>query len=163
MDISMPVMDGIEATKKALEKYPDLPILALSMFGDEEYYYKMVHAGVKGFVLKESGSEELSDAIREITSGNNYFSQELLRKIIINIGNSKLESQVRTPTNTLTKRESEILRLICQGMSNMEIANMLHLSQRTVEGHKANLLKKTSTKNTVNLIMFAIKNNLVEV
>ena len=161
IDINMPVMDGLEATKLAMEKFPDLNILALSMHGDEEYYFKMISAGAKGFVLKESDSSELKEAINDILSGKNYFSQELLRNIIFKINKKKIDS--KNLNDNFTKRELEVLNLICQGLSNDEIADKLHLSHRTIEGHKTNLLKKANVKNTVNLIMYAIKNELVEI
>jgi DNA-binding NarL/FixJ family response regulator len=157
MDISMPIMDGVEATTMAIKKYPEAKIIALSMFGDQDYYYKMIHAGVKGFVLKETGSDELEQAIVEVINGNNYFSQELLRNVIFTIGKEKGKNDVR-----FSDREIEVWTLICKGMSNSEIADELHLSQRTVEGHRANLIKKTDTKNTVGLVMYAIKNEVIK-
>jgi len=164
MDINMPLVDGIEATRRAIEKYPDMMIIALSMFGDEEYYYKMIDAGVKGFVLKESDSEELEKAIEAVIEGGTYFSQELLRSIIANFGFHK-ETKLKQESNQvkLSTREIEILRHICNGLSNAEIAELLFISQRTVERHRANLLTKTNTKNSISLVMFAIKNNLIEV
>lgn len=161
MDISMPEMNGAETTKKALEIKPGLKILTLSMHNEEEYYYKMIHAGVKGFLLKDSKSNELKEAVLKVASGENYFSQELLRNIIFNLAEDK--SQPKKVKLTFTNRESEVLKCICEGFSNFEIAERLHVSQRTVEGHRASLLKKTDSKNTANLIMFAIKNNLVEI
>jgi DNA-binding NarL/FixJ family response regulator len=164
MDISMPELDGVQATKKALQKYPDLKIIALSMFGDEEYYYKMIHAGVKGFVLKESGSNELEVAINLILDNQNFFSEELLRNIIFNIGKEKNTPVVIQDENSpISKRELEVLQLICSGLSTVEIGIKLNISKRTVEGHKSSLIAKTSTRNSVNLIMYAIKNNLVEI
>ena len=160
MDISMPVMNGIEATEKAIENYPDLKIIVLSMFGEQEYYYRMISAGVKGFVLKQSGKHELEKAIKEVLNGGNYFSQELLCKIITNFNNKN----VLTSNNTivkLTDRESEILQLVCNGMTNAEIADKLFLSQKTIEGHKTRLMQKTNTKNTAGLVMFAIKTGIV--
>jgi len=85
MDISMPGMDGIEATKLALNKYPNLKIITLSMFGDQEYYYKMIHAGVHGFLLKNCNGTDLFDAIEKVMAGNNYFSTELLQSIILDM------------------------------------------------------------------------------
>ncbi|MCP4311684.1 MAG: response regulator transcription factor [Bacteroidetes bacterium] len=164
MDISMPNMNGIDATSKALEKYPDLKIVALSMFGDEEYYYKMIQAGVRGFLLKESGKDELETAIWEVLKGENYFSQKLLTNIILNLDKPST-GPARRPGETikLTRRELEILNLICTGLSNAEIADKLFLSLRTVEGHKSKLINKTGVKNSISLVMYAIKNKLVEV
>lgn len=163
MDISMPEMNGIEATQKVLNLVPNMKIIALSMFGDEEYYYKMIHSGVKGFVLKESGSKELEDAIREVYAGGNFFSQELLRNIIVNISDKSAKKLEEDKKNSFTKREIEILELICTGMSNKEIAEELTISLRTVETHKSNLLQKTDSKNTISLVMHAIKKGIVSI
>jgi DNA-binding NarL/FixJ family response regulator len=160
MDISMPVMNGHIATVEAIKKYPDLKILVLSMFGDEKYYYQMIDAGVKGFILKSSGKEELINAIKLVAQGNSYFSNELLRNIIINFGKKEV---TETKTEKLTNREFEILNLMCAGMSANEIANELNLSKKTVEGHRTNLFIKTQTKNSVALVIYAIKNRLVEI
>lgn len=164
MDISMPEMNGIEASQKLTEKNPSLKIIALSMFGDEEYYYKMIHSGVKGFVLKESGSKELVEAISEVYSGQNYFSQELLRNIIVGFGEKHtIKNNKKQEEISFSKRELEIIQQICQGLSNKEIANELHISLRTVESHKSKLLQKTGSKNSIGLVMYAIKNNIISV
>lgn len=159
MDIGMPVMDGIEATEKTSAEYPGINVIALSMFSDQEYYHKMVAAGVKGFLIKEAGIDELEKAIKSIHQGNAYFSQELLRNIIVNISNPKVTS--RDPFQ-LTRREEEVLQMICKGLTTKEISDMLFISQKTVEGHKTNLLSKTNSKNTINLMLYAFKNKLVE-
>ncbi len=164
MDISMPELDGVQATRQAIEKYPNIKILVISMYCDEEYYYQMIQAGVMGFVLKESGKNELENAITAILSGENYFSQKLLKEIIVNI-NSPLKSKKSqgTPDNNLTKRELEVLQCIVEGLSNSQIAEKLFISIRTVEGHKSNLINKTGVKNTISLVMYALKHKLVEV
>jgi DNA-binding NarL/FixJ family response regulator len=162
MDIAMPEMDGIEATKEILKKLPDLKIIALTMFGDEEYYFKMVHAGARGFVLKKSGINELEKAIIAVADGENYFSNELLRNIIVNITDNKIRKAISdTPVN-LTKKQLEVLQQICNGLTKKEIAEKLHISPKTVEGHRNNLLAKTGSKNTVSMVMYAIKNKLIE-
>ncbi len=161
MDINMPEMDGEEATAKALEIFPDLNVITLSMFNDTDYYHKMVAAGVKGFLMKEAGVIELSKAIRTVVAGGSYFSQELLQNIIIHITNRKVRGS-RQKIIDLTRREEEVLELICKGLDNKEIADRLFISQKTVEGHKTNLMTKTNTKNAINLMLFAIKNNLIE-
>jgi len=161
MDINMPVMDGKETTVKALELCPELNIITLSMFSDAEYYHNMVAVGVKGFLMKEAGVVELSKAIRMVVQGGTYFSQQLLQNIIMDISNPKIRGS-RQKIIDLTKREEEVLQLICKGFDNREISDKLFISQKTVEGHKTNLMSKTNTKNAINLMLFAIKNNLIE-
>jgi DNA-binding NarL/FixJ family response regulator len=161
MDIDMPVMDGSEATQRAIEKYPDLNILALSMFGEENYYYKMVKAGVKGFLLKSCDIKELENAIKEVSSGESYFSNELLIRIINEFG--KKPTITDQQSSKLTEREIEVMKLICDGLTNEEIGNNLHISPKTVKGHRANLLEKTESKNTPSMVIYAIKNKLIEI
>jgi DNA-binding NarL/FixJ family response regulator len=157
MDISMPVMDGVEAAKKAMEKYPELKILTLSSFGDEKYYYKMVEAGVKGFVLKNSGLSELELAIKEVANGGNWFSNELLQKVIINISKSS------TKEAEFSDRETEILKFVCDGLTNDQIAEKIHLSPDTIKWHRNNLLSKTGCNNSAALIIYAIKKKIIEI
>lgn len=159
MDINMPEMDGIEATRRGVRICPDLKVIALSMYGEEEYYYKMVDAGAKGFLLKDSDISEVKEAILTVTKGGSYFSQELLYHVIQKIKHRESE----TKSANLSKREKEILLKICEGLSNQEIAENLFISKRTVDKHRANLLGKTNSKNTASLILFAIKNKLIEI
>jgi DNA-binding NarL/FixJ family response regulator len=159
MDINMPEMDGIEATKKGLNISPEINIIALSMYGEEEYYYKMVDAGAKGFLLKDSDISEVKEAIVTVKKGGSYFSQELLYHVIQKIKHREHESK----SANLSKREKEILFKICEGLSNQEIAETLFISKRTVDKHRANLLGKTNSKNTASLILFAIRNKLIEI
>jgi DNA-binding NarL/FixJ family response regulator len=164
MDIAMPEMDGIESTRKALERKPDLKIIVLSILGDEEYYSRMIEAGAKGFVSKEAKSAELINAIHEVADHGTFFSQELLRKIIFNQNRKqKRESKVYSIVNEFSERELQVLALLCQGMTNSEIGQKLFLSTRTIEGHRAHLLRKTGTKNTVGLIMFALQHEIIKV
>lgn len=159
MDINMPEMDGIEATRKGIKLCPNIDIIALSMYGEEEYYYKMVDAGAKGFLVKDSDISEVKEAILTIRKGGSYFSQELLYHVIQKIKHRELESK----SANLSKREKEILFKICEGLSNQEIAETLFISKRTVDKHRANLLGKTNSKNTASLILFAIRNKLIEI
>lgn len=162
MDISMPEMDGIEATEKALLKYPDLKVITLSSYNDHIYYYKMIKAGVQGFVLKMSGQEELEKAINNVYKGENYFPQDILKNLIFKISNKGLNSILNDKIE-LSKREIEVLQLICLGYTNNEIGERLYISPKTVDNHRTNLLSKTNTKNTAHLVMFAFKNHLVEI
>ena len=159
MDINMPEMNGIEATREALKKHPDLKVIVLSMHGEEEYYDQMLDAGVKGFLLKNSDADELISAIEAVIAGKSYFSQELL----VDILDQKRLQKLKTETVKLSQRELEVLKLICDGYSNAEIAEELFISQRTVDRHRSNLLSKTACKNSTSLVMYAVKNKIVEI
>lgn len=162
MDIEMPGMNGIETTELALRLKPDLKIIVLSMYGDEQYYYKMVDIGVKGFVLKNSGIEKVISAIHQVAEGENYFSEELLVNILNNIRSGAKIEQIALDVE-ISEREMEILYHVCLGLSNQEIADKLFISKRTVDKHRANLLSKTGCRNTAALVMYAIKNKMVQV
>jgi len=160
IDIQMPLMNGIEATRLALEEYPDLKIVALTMFDDEEYVQSMIDAGAKGFLLKNITRDVLDQALQAIQSGKNYYSPELW-----DFFTRKMAHEPRRDEDVVqfTRREKEILQLICDGMANKEIADKLFISERTVIGHKSNLLAKTNCKSSVGLLSYAIRNKLVEI
>ncbi|NOQ25353.1 MAG: response regulator [Bacteroidales bacterium] len=162
MDIEMPKINGIEASVLAIAKLPKLKIIVLSSYGDEVYYSDMIKAGVLGFVLKKAGINELEKAIETVFNGGNFFSQDLLQKAVCMRANINNE-----PFNKLgiklSKRENEVLMLISKGYSNIEISEKLFISPSTVNNHRSNLLSKTNTKNTASLLMFAIKNHILEI
>jgi len=160
LDIEMPEMNGITAAQEALKRFPDLKIITLSMYGDEDYYYKMMDAGVVGFLLKDSDIDEVQSALCAAVEGRSYFSQELLQNLITQL---TLSNDQHSDQADLTERETEIVNLICQGLSNIEIGEKLFLSKRTVEKHRANILEKTQCRNTASLVMYAIKNRIVKV
>jgi DNA-binding NarL/FixJ family response regulator len=159
MDIDMPYMDGMESTQKAIEIMPHLKVIALTMFSDEEYYYKMIELGVKGFILKTTGISEVEKAIHDVMAGDSYFSNELLRKIIQRMG--KGTTPKSSDSKELTARELEVLNYICEGLNTDEIADKLNISSKTVKSHRASLLEKTGSKNTPSLILHAIKNKII--
>jgi DNA-binding NarL/FixJ family response regulator len=161
-DIDMPIMDGVETTTLALTFKPDIKIIALTMYNDKKFYYKMVTAGAKGFILKQSSSRELELAIREVYKGDNYFSAELLRTVIVEM--QGIENEIvkeKKELLKLTERETQIMQLLCQGLSNQEIADKLFVSLRTIETSKYRLMQKTNTNNNASLIIWAIKNKIV--
>ncbi|MFI3263221.1 MAG: response regulator transcription factor [Rikenellaceae bacterium] len=162
LDISMPEMDGIEAATLALKRYPQLQIVTLSMYGEEDYYFKMMSIGVKGFLLKNSEISEVLEALKAVCNGGNHFSTELLTNLRISLRETKHLNNYNI-LSEISEREKEILVLICKGMSNIEIADKLFISKRTVDKHRANILAKTSCKNTANLVVYAIKNHIVEI
>jgi DNA-binding NarL/FixJ family response regulator len=156
MDIKMPVMDGLEATQKVTKAYPDIKIIALSMHEEIGYFNSMIDAGAVGFLLKKTNKDELKNAVEAVMNDENYFSEEFLN----NINKNNLPN--RKSNIKLSGRETEVLELICKGLSNFEISQQLGLSQRTVDGHKARLFEKTGAKNAPSLVMFAVKNGLVK-
>ncbi|MCL2328404.1 MAG: response regulator transcription factor [Bacteroidetes bacterium] len=155
LDINMPEMNGYEAAKAILKNNPHQHILIISVSDSETYYKDFVNLGVRGYLLKDSSKHELLTAMQKISSGDTYFSQSLLLNII--------KSKDSVKTSLLTKREKEVLQLICYGNSNADIGEKLHISQRTVERHRANLLKKTKTPNSIKMVLWAIQNGLVTV
>jgi len=159
LDIEMPVLNGIEAARIILKKNPEQKIIVLSMYSDEQYYVPMIELGVSGFLQKNIDFADVKAAIKEVLEGNNYFSPEILKGIVLNL-NSKKD---RKNCEVLTKREVEILLLICKGFSNSEIAEKLFISKRTVDKHRENLLLKTEAKNTAGLVVFAIKKEIFTV
>ena len=156
MDIAMPTLSGDKATAMALERNPDLKIICLSMFGDEKYYSRMVEAGAKGFLLKDSSIDEVFAAIKAVMNNEEYICSEVMQALS---GAMRRNEE----TEVLSEREMDVLLGICRGLSTQEIADQLFLSKRTVDSHRANILEKTGSKNTASLVVYAIKNNLVEI
>lgn len=157
MDINMPVLSGIEATKISKKNYPDIKIIALSMHTDFEYYSQITNAGVDGFITKDTSKEELKTAILKVLNNENFFSQKLLQKIIGGV-NSRGEV-----VNIFSKRETEVLQLICKGFSTQEISEKLFISNRTVERHKENMLSKSNCTNSICLLIYSIKNKIIDI
>jgi len=156
MDIQMPEMDGIEATEKALQFNPSLKILVLSMFGEEEYIFSMVDKGIYGFILKNSDVTDFKKAITRVSDGQHYYSEEVMQVLV-----KKVRGYDTMDKITFTHKENEVLRLLCKGLSNAEIAEKIFISTRTVEGYRNKLLQKTGTSNVLNLVIFALRNKLV--
>ncbi len=158
MDIKMPGLDGVETTRAVLKDHPDISIVALSMFGDEIYLENMINAGAKGFILKNTNAKDLKRAVETIANGQLYYSEEFIpyftRKYI--------SKEPQTEKALLSDRELEVLSLIGKGLTNQEIADALFISVKTVANHRANLISKTGSKNTVTLLSYAIKNKLID-
>ncbi len=163
MDIDMPVMGGIEATQKALAKYPDLKIIVLTTFHDEEYLDQMMLAGVNGYMLKRSTMHEFDTALQRVYAGGNYFSDEIVSILTRNLTRSRTDAAKEKEIPKITPRETEIFNLICKGFNNEQIGEIIHLSPKTVEKHKSSLFQKTNTKNTVNLIIYGLKHELIRI
>ena len=160
VDINMPGLNGMELTKKIKEYYPGLPVIALSMHDDATHIMEMIEAGATGYLLKNVNDTELLGAIRAVSMGKMYFSQEVSDTITAYAVN-KQRKQEQAEEVKLTDRELEILKLISEEMSNAQIAAALFISERTVETHRKNMLRKTNNKTIVGLLKYALERNLI--
>jgi DNA-binding NarL/FixJ family response regulator len=160
VDINMPGLAGPELTEKIKEFYPSIAVIALSMYDDTGHIMEMIDAGVSGYLLKNANDKELLDAIRLVNEGKMYFSSEVSEKITaMALSRQKKQNEPEEPK--LTERELEILKLIAQEYSNAQIADTLFISERTVETHRKNMLRKTGNKTVVGLIKYAMERHLI--
>jgi len=164
-DLSMPDMSGIELTERITKLFPEIKVLILSMFNNEEYIVSAIQAGAKGYLPKQDSTTEiLLEAIRTIANGEEFYSPSIskivLKSYIKNVKNTSVGDAAKK--HQLTAREKEILKLYVEGFTNNEIAEKLNLSVFTVKTHKNNIMQKYSFKSTVEMIKFALRNNIVE-
>ena len=155
MDIDMPGVNGIEATKTINKNHPNIKILALSMHDEEVYITSMIDAGATGYILKQADVYEISQAIESTALGKKFYSNEVSITII-----NSLHKKSQDKGNELSVREMEILSLIAAGLTNKEVGEKLFISARTVESHRRNILDKLDFKNTAEMIRYAIENNI---
>jgi DNA-binding NarL/FixJ family response regulator len=160
VDINMPGMAGDVLTQKIKEFYPSIAVITLSMHDDAGHIMEMIEAGVSGYLLKNVNDKELIDAVRLVAQGKMYFSSEVSEKITsMVVSQQKRLDQPEEPK--LTERELEILKLVSQEYSNAQIADALFISERTVETHRKNMLRKTGNKTVVGLIKYAMERHLI--
>lgn len=162
MDINMPEMNGIEATEKIKEAFPEVKVLALTMMDEDQHIRQMIEAGASGYILKSSDKIELVEAITSILDGQHYFSDDATQSVMMDLVRGTTENKKSDPAS-LTDREKEVLELIVEQNTNQEIADKLYISTRTVDAHRRNLLQKTGAKNTAGLVTYAIKHDLVDI
>jgi two-component system response regulator DegU len=156
MDIQMPVMDGIKATKLVSVLYPEVKIIVITMHENEQMACHLLENGASGFLAKNTDIEIVIHAIFEVMKRGYYMSEEISQALL-----KARKKIIAFDDNKLSDREIEIVKLICKQQSNAEIAEELDLSPRTVETHKKNILKKTQSKNTAGIVLYAINNNLI--
>jgi DNA-binding NarL/FixJ family response regulator len=162
IDIKLPGKNGFEVTNLVKTNFKHINILALSMMDDEDYVIKMIEAGALGYLLKNSGKEELLTAIKKVASGNFYLSHEISKSILKKF--SELKNEMENPKLDIdfSEREMEILYHISEGKTNNEIADLVCISRRTVESYRKNLIEKTNTNNTASLIKFVFTNGILK-
>jgi len=160
MDISLPEMNGLDAARHLKEHHPDIRIIILSMHKDEEYVMECLNQDIMGYVVKDSVADEIRQAIDKVHAGQKYFSKEVIN-LALNAHKKIKTRQKEIDEINLTKREREVLALIADGKINNEIADMLFISERTVEAHRANIMKKMEARNTAELVRKAIAKNLL--
>ena len=161
-DIKMPVMDGIEATKKIAALYPDKGVIGLSMYDDDELIIEMLEAGAKGYLIKNAGKDQIIEAIKTVYNDEPYYCRTTSNKLTQMIAKSRFNPYKKTEKAEFSEREKEIIDCICDEMTNKEIGDKLFISVRTVEGHRLKILEKMNVKNTVGLVVYAIKNGIVK-
>ena len=161
MDLSMPRMHGFEAIKEIKRQSPDVKIIALTVHKTEEYILATLQAGADGYVLKDATHSELVMAIRHVLTGKRYLSPGISEKVIEGYLEGKETLKTRSAWDTLTRREREILKLIAEGYKNKEVGDHLCISLKTVEKHRANLMKKLDLHNAAELTAFAVDKGLV--
>lgn len=161
LDLQMPVMDGIETTAYLSEKYPDVKILILTMHDDDEFILHLIEKGANGFLLKNNSIDIVIDAIYSIVENGYYFNDRISKTMIKGLVRSKKIKPVFQSVS-LSDREIEVIMLICKEYTNKEISERLCISIRTVENHRDKILEKTGARNTAGIVMFALKNNLLD-
>ncbi len=159
LDIKMPGMDGIEAASKIHEQYPNIKLLMLTTYDDEHFILHLLELGINGYLLKNSDPNEIKRAIHTVVDNDYYFNNMVSTTMLRNMNSRKAGTGLNAIK--LNDREIEILKLICQEMKTSEIAAQIFLSPRTVEGIRTNLIDKLGVKNTAGLVLYALKNNIV--
>jgi len=159
MDISMPEMNGLKATRKLKTEFPDVKILTLTRHADDSFLEQLIGAGASGYVLKQSAPAELIDAIRTVGGGHAYLDSSLTEKVMGGYIHRGLRGDRK---GEITDREAEVLRLIAWGFSNKEIASRLNLSVKTVEAHKANAMRKLNMRGRIDIVRYAILQGWLE-
>jgi DNA-binding NarL/FixJ family response regulator len=162
LDISMPKMDGLESTRQMKRENPDIKVLVLTMHDNEEYFFQLLRAGASGYVTKRSVSRELVSAIEAVYRGESFFCPSMAKFLLSDF--LRLDKAVEnTGQEELTPREREIVKLIAEGYTNQQIADLLHRSVKTIESHRSNILRKLGIHDSIELVKYAVRKKLIEI
>ena len=159
-DISMPGMNGIEFTQYMGKEFPDIKMIILSMHINKEFILSAMEAGAKAYLPKDIAGKELIEAIYEVNKGHEYFNQNISNIVMRSLMRKNQEDKIQSG---LTKRETEVLTLVANGLMNKEVADKLHISVRTVDCHKNNIMSKLNLNTTAELVKYAIRNHIIEI
>lgn len=162
MDIQMPDLNGIEATKLIRENSPETRVLALTMHEDDHYFFEMLQAGASGYVLKRAAPDELVQAIRTVCRGEVFLYPTMAKRLVSDYLKRSDEEEKTKAYSDLTDREQEVLTLIAEGLSNAEIANQLYISVKTVDRHRENIMRKLNMHSRIDLVKYAIRTGLID-
>ncbi len=162
MDIGLPDMTGIDATREIKRAFPEIPVVALTIHEDEEYFFKMLDAGASGYVPKRAAPEELLSAIRAANSGEVYLYPSLAKLLVRDFLNQQEQDSAGDTLNGLTAREEEVLALLADGENNTEIAEKLTISPKTVARHRENIMNKLNLHSRTELVKYAIRKGIIE-
>jgi DNA-binding NarL/FixJ family response regulator len=157
--VSMPVMDGFETTRKLRELYPQVKVVVLTMYDDEEFILRLVGSGAHSYLLKNLEPEELVKAVRTVVQKGSYFNERITAVLAKGLVRHKQEQE---QTGVLSAREVEVVQLMAQEYTNQQIGEILQLSARTVEGHRKRIQSKIGARNMAGVLMYAVKNGLIE-
>lgn len=161
MDINMPVMNGTEATRLIKREFPDIKVIALTVFEDQKHVIEMIESGASGYIIKNTNGEEIKTALLKVMNDEFYFSRQISESLITSII-AKHKIRRTNLSNQISNREKEILYFICREYTTKEIAEALYLSEKTIDWHRLNLLQKTHSKNIAGLVLFAIKSGIID-
>ncbi len=162
-DIKMPVMNGIEATKLLKAELPDIGIIALSMFNEEDLIVDMLEAGANGYLLKNAHRDEIVAAVQDVYKGEPYYCRDTTNKLAHMIANSKFNPNKKIERPVFSVNELAIIKMICEENSNKEMAEILKLSKRTIESYREKILHKMDVKNTAGVVVYALKHRIVQI
>jgi DNA-binding NarL/FixJ family response regulator len=161
MDIAMPILNGIEATRQIAAKRPELPVVILSMHSDESYVMRALKAGAKAYLLKDSAEADLIRAVRAVREGKSFFSPAVSRMLLEDYVHQLQQRGEEDSYELLTTRERELLQLLAEGKSNKDVANLLNVSVYTVETHRAHILQKLGLHTVPDLILYAVRKGII--
>jgi DNA-binding NarL/FixJ family response regulator len=163
MDIAMPIMGGLEATRRITREFPKTKVLVITQHDDKEYVFPVLESGASGLISKAAASSELASGIRSVNKGDSFLSPSVAKLLVENYQQTAGERNHQDPYNQLTEREREVLKLLAEGFSTQEMADMLVITRKTVEGHKTNLMTKLGIHNRIDLVKYALRRGIITI